>query len=583
MTSKEFRHFKPEKVLIPETEKGGLPSEGTQIIHDQDGRIAFCGSPHDVAQWVNARRDEGATFRTEEGGVLLPGLADTHYHPAIYGTLELLRPADASAVKSAGQLRNLAQEALRERKGETHSDEPLVILNYDSSQVGSFSELNMDEVEATQPIFVLDRSFHSGAGNSAAMRVLDRYLEKNYSQRKQKSGAYDFPGYMKKQEIAEAFVFLAMELAESYQSVEKVEGAIETSVENYLAKGVTSIHEMAVMSWQQLMAYLLLHKEWKGKHPKMEFPVRQIYLTDAVVERFVREEDALVKSGLLTDDIKGILGVKLLADGSIGSRTALMDEPYLSADQKKQHGIIYNRMREAEKALKLAARSGLDKVAVHAIGDKGIVRAIEFGRKWMEIAEKGKIDPKFRMEHFELPQPESIREAGEMGAWVSMQPNFGLEDIVYHDRIGNRTRLLCPHADLTNEGVPMMFGSDGMPDSMLYVIWSAMHHHDPKHRLDAISAVTAASAAAGAYEGSLRGTLQPGSQTDIVVASPELLQVLADGRLAQDYFEQADLPPDQRTIPIRDQVGELERRILRVFRNGQLVHAADSEKDGKSS
>ena len=43
-----------------------------------------------------------------------------------------------------------------------------------------------------------------------------------------------------------------------------------------------------------------------------------------------------------------------------------------------------------------------------------------------------------------------------LGAWVSMQSNFGVEDQVYHDRLGDRTRLVCPHADMVSEGVRMM-------------------------------------------------------------------------------------------------------------------------------
>ncbi len=569
--TEQFRRFNPEKTLIPEAE-GRLPSEGTQVVVDADGTIAFVGTKEAVDQWTQSRQDEGATVEIEEGGVLFPGLTDTHFHPGIYGMLELVHTTDVSTARSVEEL----QRAIREAKsqGERAAGEPLLVLNYDSSLLPSLDQLNIDEVEQTHPVFIIDRSFHGGAGNSAAMQMLNTYLESQFASRKQKTGGWGFPGKISGQTFSEMFVILALDLAESFQSVEKIEEKIEHQVDEYLSKGVTAVHELDVTSWNQFMAYLLYFQDWKQSGQKGEFPVRRLFISDRILERVVHEHQALMDSGLLTDDIKGIMGVKLYADGAFGCETALLSEPYLSEGHKHKHGIIVNRVKEAERAMKNVIKLGLNKVAVHAIGDAGIRRALDFAQRWQKMGNAKGSNPQFRFEHFELPTQDTIKGARDIGAWVSMQSNFGVEDFVYQDRLGGRARLLCPHQDMVNEGVPMMLGSDGMPTSMLYVVWSAMHHPNPDQRLDAISAMTAASAAAGAYEGTGKGHLTVGAKTDIVIADPRLLQMLQDGKLAEDYFRDAARPAGERSTPIRNKVSQLESAVTKVFRNGEVVYRA---------
>ena len=203
------------------------------------------------------------------------------------------------------------------------------------------------------------------------------------------------------------------------------------------------------------------------------------------------------------------------------------------------------------------------------------MRALQFAQRWKQLAQEQGKNPEVRFEHFELPLGSAIKDTREVGAWVSIQPNFAVEDAVYTDRLEGRTRLLCPHTDIVNEGVPMMVGTDGMPKSMLYAIWSAMHHPDAAQRLDLISAIAASSAAVGSYEGDLKSVLKPGVKTDIVVANPQILQAFADGHLAEQYIEQALKPQNERKdVPVRDQVGNLEREIVKVFRQGKVVFDA---------
>lgn len=561
----EFTHFKPEATLIPTTERGGVVEEGTEFVVGPDGKIACVGTSEDVAAWVRGRRDEGLEVEIEQGGVVLPGLTDTHYHPALFSSISVSDPVDVGRADSPKTFARMTREALGTRN--LRPDQPLLVMNFDSGRVGKLEEIALDDVESERPLFVIDRSFHSGAANRRGTALLHEYTKKTY-------GGRSFPGRFRGDQFSEAHVITALELAESFQDVAAVQEEMTKTIDGYLARGVTAMHELDVPTWNEFMAYMLMRKDWEKTHEGVEFPVRRIFLDERLMGRLVKERDNLVRSGLFDNEFQGMLGVKFFADGAFGSETALMSEAYHGSHKC---GISVTRMQEAEVAMRQLLKLGLNKVATHAIGDKGIERAFKFANRWRSIAEKGGVKPEFRFDHFELPLHGAVQRAGELNAWASIQSNFALEDQVYADRLGGRSRLLCPHADLTNEGVPMMLGSDGMPASMLYVIWSAMHHPDPRQRLDLISAVTAASAAAGAYEhGDLRGVLVPGAKTEIVVANPQILQAFADGRRADDYIAEALKPRGERgTMPdVRGQIAELEGNILKVFASGQKVFDA---------
>lgn len=562
---REFTHFQPEATLIPTNERGDAAQQRTEFVVDASGKIACVGTPEEVASWVRSQRDEGAEVQIEQGGVVLPGLTDTHYHPGLYSSIELSDPVNVAGVGSPQAFARMVETELGTRR--LRPGQPLVVVNFDSGRVGKLGNITLDDVEQDQPLFVLDRSFHSGAANRRGAELLRQYLKKTYGER-------SFPGRFRGTEFSETYVITALELAESFQDIAAVQEAMTSDIDGYLAKGVTAMHELLVPTWNELMAYMLMRKEWGETHTGADFPVRRIFLDERLLGRLAQERDNLVRSGLFDNEFQGMLGVKFFADGAFGSETALLSDAYHGSHKC---GIAVTRMKEAEAAMRQLLKLGLNKVATHAIGDKGITRAIAFAKRWRSMAESRGVTPEFRFDHFEMPLGNAVEQARDLNAWASIQSNFGVEDQIYTDRLGERTRLLCPHADLASEGVPMMLGSDGMPKSMLYVVWSAMHHPDPNQRLDLLSAVTAASAAAGAYEhGDLRGVLTPGATTEIVVANPSILQAFADGRRADEYIAEALKPREERgPIPdVRGQIAELEGHIVKVFASGQKVFDA---------
>ncbi|MCK5248156.1 amidohydrolase family protein, partial [Candidatus Bipolaricaulota bacterium] len=129
-----------------------------------------------------------------------------------------------------------------------------------------------------------------------------------------------------------------------------------------------------------------------------------------------------------------------------------------------------------------------------------------------------------RIEHFELPQASQLARVKATGLHLCMQPNFTANwsgpDSMYIDRLGvERDRLSNPLRPIHDAGIPLAFGSDGMPPSPLFGIDGALHGAYPAQRLtieEAIDCYTIAGAQFG-FEGDEKGRLQPGMLADLVV------------------------------------------------------------------
>ncbi|MCD6532133.1 amidohydrolase family protein [bacterium] len=183
------------------------------------------------------------------------------------------------------------------------------------------------------------------------------------------------------------------------------------------------------------------------------------------------------------------IGGCLLLDGSFGSHTAALFDPY--ADDPQNRGILYWRDDDLTRFFAHAAERGL-RVAMHAIGD----RAVE---QYLRCAEKisgGSALAGWRIEHAELIHPDQIERATALELTLSVQPAFeafwGGPDGLYAKRLGDRWRLTNPFPAILDAGINLIGGSDSYvtPIDPVFGIRSAANHPNPAHRLDPARAIS---------------------------------------------------------------------------------------------
>jgi predicted amidohydrolase YtcJ len=247
--------------------------------------------------------------------------------------------------------------------------------------------------------------------------------------------------------------------------------------------------------------------------------------------------EALAKLGVQAgfgDDWVRIGGLKGFVDGSLGSSTAKMFEPFVN--EPGSTGVFVTPLDRLRRDITAADRAGLS-VAVHAIGDRANAELLDI---FAEVAKtNGPRDRRFRIEHAQHLRPQDYARFKELGVIASMQPYHAIDDGRWAEgRIGAK-RCASSYAfrSLLDAGAKLAFGSDWSvaPLSPILGIDAAVNRRtldgkDPKgwfpeQRISAAEAVEAytITSAYAAFQEKDRGSIEAGKLADLVVLSRDIL------------------------------------------------------------
>ena len=226
-------------------------------------------------------------------------------------------------------------------------------------------------------------------------------------------------------------------------------------------------------------------------------------------------------------------GIKLYADGALGSRGAALLAPYSDKPgsvglEVMSHETIVDAMRKA-KAVNA-------QVAVHAIGDRGNRNTLN---AMAEVLGAGHTDRRWRIEHSQILSPEDLPRFAAMGVIASMQPSHAIGDLYFAPaRLGD-ARLKGAYAwkSLLASGAVVCGGTDAPVEKgdPLIEYYAAVYRHalngfagpdwgldEAVSRAQALRMFTGAAAYAIFREREL-GTLEAGRRADITVFSKDLM------------------------------------------------------------
>ncbi|AJP72104.1 amidohydrolase [Sphingomonas hengshuiensis] len=232
-------------------------------------------------------------------------------------------------------------------------------------------------------------------------------------------------------------------------------------------------------------------------------------------------------------------GVKALADGSLGSRTAVFREPY--SDAPDQRGVRVTSLSDLTAFVTGADKAGLH-VTTHAIGDLANDDVLDMYAAVTRA--NGARDRRFRVEHAQHLSAAAIPRFAAQKVIASVQPFHAIDDGRWAvERIGaERLRGTYAFRALIDSGATVTFGSDwpvGPLDAM-EGIYAAVTREtidgknpagwlpDQKTTVEqALTAYTVHNAYAGFQDDTL-GRIRPGYTADLTVIDANLLTAPVD-------------------------------------------------------
>jgi predicted amidohydrolase YtcJ len=237
---------------------------------------------------------------------------------------------------------------------------------------------------------------------------------------------------------------------------------------------------------------------------------------------------------LFGDRLRAV-GIKLFADGALGSRGAWLKQPY--ADKLDTRGLQFHSDAEMLSLAEQAASRGFQ-IATHAIGDAANAQVISI---YEALSKKYGRDRRWRTEHFQIADPADIARLAPAGIIASMPPTHQTSDRLMAEARLGPDRLAGAYAwqSVLKSGARLAFGTDFPVESPIPFpgLAAAISRQDmqgqppggwiPSERLtfeQALAAYTRGSAYAGFAEDRIGG-LEPGKWADFIIVDRDPTKV----------------------------------------------------------
>ncbi|MFC4254590.1 amidohydrolase family protein [Altererythrobacter xixiisoli] len=481
------------------------------MVIGNDGRIKRILNRRDDAPRVDFREDG-------KGRVVIPGIIDSHTHIMALGLGEL--SLDLSETTSLDEaLSRLAAYAA------AHPENPWIVghgWNQERWGLGRFpTAAEIDAVVSDRGVWLTRVDGHAGWANSvalAAAEITAKTADPTGGRIERIAGSKAPAGVL---------VDAAMQLVETKVPPPRPQDrdqALHEAQEVLLSNGVTAVADMGT-TIEDWMTY-----RRAGDLGRLR--LRIMAYADSVPTMLL--VGGTGPTPWLYDDRLRLNGIKLLLDGALGSRGALLKAPY--ADDPANNGLARLNGTQLRNLMSRASMSNFQ-VAIHAIGDAANDEAL-FAIE--DLSDDFTGDRRWRIEHAQIIDPADMSRFGQHGIIASMQPTHQTSDWKMAEARLGPDRLTGAYAwnSVRQTGASLAFGSDTPVEAPnpFAGIAAAISREDAagepfggwqgEERItteQALAAYTAGAAYAGFAEGRF-GRLEEGERADFVMIDRDPLE-----------------------------------------------------------
>jgi len=488
------------------------PRRTAEAMVTANGRIIYVGRNEESKRIVEAL---GGELVDLAGRVVLPGFIDSHMHLDELGMY--LNMLDLRGVRSIKELKKRLKEY-------SEKVQTIWILGHGWDQE-LFEEKrwptrwDLDEVVSDRPMMLSRICLHAAVLNTKAMEITGLLNA-------------DLPGIVRDEKgepigvvKEEAFEVARAKFLESL-TIEDYERFLLDATRFAASQGVITV---GFVSCDEKALKALIRLWERGEllirvrvylNPGKRRATGEIYNGREILE-------ALRALGIrrgFGDEMLRINGLKIIADGSLGARTAWLSKPY--SDDPSTNGYPTIDGRTLREIVMEAHEVGLQ-LAIHGIGDRAIDMILSVYEGLGDIRSR-----RYRVEHASILREDQIEKMAKLGVVASVQPHFIITDWWAKNRVGEeRVKWIYPFKSMLEKGVNIGLATDSPvePLNPWETVYAAVtrgkyegvpYYEDTKHECltleDTLHAYTMGSAYI-LFEEDKLGSLEVGKLADFIV------------------------------------------------------------------
>lgn len=386
-----------------------------QAIAIRDGKVVEVGPDRQIMNKYSA--DE---FIDAEGKDIFPGLADAHGHMMSLARQKL--SANLVGCTSMEELVVLV-EKYSQRK-----NRPVVVgggwdqslWNTNTTQLPTNEKLN--EKFPDKPVVLYRIDGHAVLVNNAALKkfgITGSTAVEGGAILKNADGS--LTGLL----LDNAISLISNKLPD-FPDHELAGALLEIQQELY-GYGITDVHEAGLTPHDFKLIRRLV------KENKLTIGIYGMLYPEKENADFAKKHGILKEKNLL------VRSFKVMGDGALGSRGALLKQPY--SDDLHNHGLLTTSVPDLKRYSSLAELTGYQ-LNIHAIGDSTNRLVLEL----IQAYSKKNPDHRWRLEHAQVIDPKDFELLASSGAFPSVQPTHAVSDQRWAESRLGKARLRGAYA-----------------------------------------------------------------------------------------------------------------------------------------
>lgn len=491
-----------------------------EAVGVKDGKIDIIGTNDEVL----SKQTKDTNIVDLGNKLVLPGFIDSHIHMLNYGySCEQLPLGDCKSIDDLVKAGRKYLERKSIKKGNW-------ILGRGWNQ-DYFSEKkfptkeDLDKISVEHPICLTRACGHIAVANSMAIEIIRNKTKENI-----KNDNIDWNlGLFK--EDALGILYSSVKTP----SIEEIKNMIIRAANDFIQSGITSVQtdDFGAMPDND---YKKILKAYGELIEEDRLPIRVYEQCLLSSEEDLKDFLELgYRTGVGNERFK-IGPLKLLIDGSLGARTALLCDEYY--DDPSTYGVSIYTQEELNDIVLLANKNKMQ-VAIHAIGDKAMYMALDSIKNAKESFYKE--DTRHGIVHCQITNEEIIDRLKKESILAYIQPIFLDYDLhIIEERIGiQKSKKTYNWKTMLKKGINVSGGSDApvVGFNVLENIYSVVTRMDlngypdngwlPEEKLTVDEAVKlfTINGAYASFEENIKGTLETGKLADMVVLSQDIFEI----------------------------------------------------------